>query len=138
MGIDPHAELRNLKHGAGAGERDITAGADLTGLAREQELRVQAELETDGAAAMVKRRAIRLQTVADLYYQAILGAKDPVELDRYVKRYGWLQGSGLRAWQQVADLESKQSRQDITDISRGDNDGPQTRYDNHPDGGAPD
>ena len=123
MGIDPHAELRNLKHGAGAGERDITAGADLTGLAREQELRVQAELEMDGSAMMVKRRAIRLQAVSDLYYMAILGAKDPVELDRYVKRFGWLQASSLRAWQQVADLEAKQSRQDITDILRGGTDG---------------
>jgi hypothetical protein len=107
------------KHGAGAAENAITAGTDMTGLAREQELRVQAELEIDGAAAMVKRRAIRLQTVSDLYYQAILGAKDPVELDRYVKRYGWLQASSLRAWSQVADLESKQRSQDITDILRG-------------------
>lgn len=111
----------SFKHGGAAAERAITKGDDFTGLAQQTEQQVSAELETEGAAGIVRRSAIRLQTVSDLYYQAILGATDIEKLDAYAKRWGWLQGSALRAWAQVRELEKQESPQDITDILRGTN-----------------
>jgi hypothetical protein len=108
-----------LKHGGAAAERALSTGDDFTGLARETEKQVTAELEAEGIEALVRRDAIRLQTVSDLYYQAILGAADMDRLDVLVKRWGWIQASTLRAWQQVHELEKKQSKRDITDLLGG-------------------
>jgi len=106
----------NLKHGAGAAEVALTAGTDFTGLAREAELKVAAELETEGARAVYVKRTARLQACSDLYWQAICGAKDMVTLDRYVQRWAWLQASALRATQQVIEFERQQPGEDITDL----------------------
>lgn len=115
----------NLKHGAAAGERAITTGASLTGMAQVAENAVADELVTQGITAIVIKRATRLQAVSDLYYQAILGATDLDRLDVLVKRYGWLQASSLRAWLQVREMEkdngSKTRAIDVLNAVRGDN-----------------
>lgn len=118
MARDPKAAERALKHGAGAGEVALTKREPFTGMAKLAENQVTDELETDGLAAIVRRDAIRLQTVADLYYAAILGATDIEQLDTYVKRFGWIAGSALRAWAQVRELEKQKNTQDITQILR--------------------
>lgn len=104
------------QHGAGSGEVAITKGTDFTGLAKAAEERVTDELEVEGLAAIVRRDAIRLQTVADLYYAAILGAENIEKLDTYVKRYGWIAGSALRAWQQVREYEKREQVRDAADV----------------------
>lgn len=111
----PMAE-RALKHGAGAGENAITAGDSFTGMAAEQEQRVLDELEVKGISSIVRRDAIRLQTVADLYYAAILGADSIEKFDTYVKRYGWICGSALRAWQHVREIEKQETQRDVHDV----------------------
>ena len=97
-------------HGAAAGERALSTGANFTGLAVAAEEQVRAELANDGITSIVRRDAIRLQTVADLYYAAILGADSLDKLDSLVKRFGWIAASTLRAWQQVRAEEDAAGR----------------------------
>jgi tRNA U34 5-carboxymethylaminomethyl modifying enzyme MnmG/GidA len=94
-----------LKHGGEAALAELKADKALTGLAAEVEAQVRAELETVGRAEIVTNAAIRLETVARLYWNALqqaAEANDVKRLDTYVKRFGWLQTAALRAWQQVA------------------------------------
>ena len=93
-----------LKHGGEAAIKALQAGKPLTGLAYEAEQAVIAELQAGGVEQIVRRDAIQLQSVADLFLSAVHKAADEGDipaLDRYVARYGWLTGVSLRAWQQV-------------------------------------
>jgi hypothetical protein len=99
-----------LKHGGEAALAELKADKALTGLAAEVEQQVRAELETVGRAEIVTNAAIRLETVARLYWNALqqaAEANDVKRLDTYVKRFGWLQTAALRAWQQVAQEQDK-------------------------------
>jgi hypothetical protein len=93
-----------IKHGGAAGESALSTGEPLRGLAAAAEQEVAAELADNGSYSMIEHTAIRLQAVANLYYDAIQKAADNNDLkalDHYVARYGWLAGSALRAWAQV-------------------------------------
>ena len=96
----------NLVHGGEAAVKAIQKGDELTGLARNAELAVYAELEASGRYVIVVRNAARLQAAADLYWNAVAKAAQDGNLealDKYIKRYGWLASSSLRAWAQVKD-----------------------------------
>lgn len=102
-----------VKHGGEAALDRIKAGDALTGPAREAELAVTDELNTNGRRSLVVRNATRLQAACDLFWQAVTGAaerQDLQALDRYVARFGWLAGASLRAWAQVA-AEEKEAGQ---------------------------
>jgi hypothetical protein len=93
-----------LKHGGAAALEKVKRGQPFIGLAAAEEQRVIAEYELTGVLELEKQTAIRLQTVQNLYWDAINKAAqdgDLVALDRYVARYGWLAGVSLRAWAQV-------------------------------------
>jgi len=107
-------ERRALKHGGEAAVKAIQKGQPMTGPAREAELAVYEELETAGRHSLVRRNAARLQAAADLYWGAISKLMQDVnerggipadvvivKLDKYIKRFGWLAGASLRAWEQV-------------------------------------
>lgn len=110
-----------LKHGAGGAELMLTSGADFTGVAREAELAVHSEIETTSIEEVFRKRAARLQACADLYWGAILGAQGMEKLDNYVKRWGWIQASALRALDRVREFERSADRLDVTDMLRSDN-----------------
>ena len=96
------------KHGGESAVRDLVAGTPLRGPAREAELAVIDELDAQGRYELVRRNAVRLQACADLFWHAITGAaerQDLSELDKYIKRFGWLTGASLRAWAQVKEEE---------------------------------
>lgn len=99
-----------LKHGGSGAETRLTKGREFVGVARETEIAVTQELESDGLAGVYRKRALRLQTVSDLYYQAILGAENIDDLDKFVKRYGWLQASALRSLVMLKELEKDQDQ----------------------------
>jgi len=88
-------------NGAASAERALSTGAPLKEQAAEMAVTVEAELEQQGVDSLAKRGAIRLQAVADLYFAAIQGTDNVERLDQLVKRWGWIQNSALRAWQQV-------------------------------------
>ncbi len=94
-----------VKHGGEAGIKALAAGEPLTGLAKQAEDGARDRLEIDGRAAVVRENAIRLQAVADLFYNAVQKAANEGNLallDRYSQRYGWLAMSALRALAQLA------------------------------------
>lgn len=117
-----------LKHGGAGALKQIQDGKPFTGLAAAEEQRVQTEYELAGRLELEKQTAIRLQTVQNLYWDAINKAAqdgDLIALDRYVARYGWLAGVSLRAWDQVGKGEKKLNKKSIIEILQqkgGDND----------------
>ena len=105
-----------VKHGAAGAEKRITTGESFIGLAAETERSITAEMQTLGVDSIIERSAIRLQTVADLYYAAILGAKDLPALDVLVKRYGWVAASALRAMALVRETKKDAGRVNPLDV----------------------
>ncbi len=110
----PYAGYGNTnaqKHGGEAGIKSLTSGCPLVGLAHESEERVKAELKQIGAAGLLERSAVRLQSVADLFYSALEAATqadDIAALDRFATRYGWLQSSAARLWLELRKNDGKQ------------------------------
>lgn len=99
-----------LKHGGAAAEKAIQHDQPFSGLAKVRQDEVIAELERQGVDAIIERNAIRLQTAADLYFEALKKAAqdgDEKRFDSYVGRFGWLTAKTLLAWGNV-----KQSRKD--------------------------
>lgn len=92
------------KHGGSAAIMHIQNGQPFTGLARSEEQHVRNQLEEVGRSEVVLENAVRLQTAANLYWQAIVKSAEDgnlAVLDKFVARYGWLAGAALRAWAQV-------------------------------------
>ena len=99
------------KHGGAAAVKALQQERPFAGLAQAEETAVIAELAAQGRGAIVEKNAVRLQTCANLYYNAFIKAIEEGKLDQaeqYIKIYGWLVGASLRAWAQVKDEESKQ------------------------------
>jgi hypothetical protein len=93
-----------MKHGGAGALLRIEKGQPFLGAALEAQKDVETRLESAGLETLVEENAIRIQTVTDLYYQAVLKAAqdgDTAAFDRYVARYGWIAGVTLRAWAQV-------------------------------------
>ena len=94
----------NTRHGGSGGIAKLTSGEPLVGLAAESARQVEAELATDGRAAIVERAAVRLEAVARLFYNAIMAATEAGDFDKlalYAQRHGWLQARALSAWEQL-------------------------------------
>lgn len=107
----PVGNLKAQTHGGGAGIAKLASGEPFTGLAAEQEKAVRALVGFAGRQTVMFDNAIRLQTVADLYYAAAKKAFDSGDFDKIdavVKRYGWLSTAALRAWSAVGMEEEKQ------------------------------
>lgn len=93
-----------VQHGGAGAVKAIREGRAFTGLAAEAEREVQADLDSEGRTFLVLELARRLHTCARLYYGALQAAVDKGDLealDRYARRFGWLAGASLRAWEQV-------------------------------------
>ncbi len=113
-----------IKHGAEGAIRRISEGKPFIGLAKDEQKAVEAELQANGQAEIVKRDAIRLQSCLNLYFNAVEKAAadgDLAAFDRYISRFGWLSGVTLRAWSQVAINDKSATKYDpstILDIYR--------------------
>jgi hypothetical protein len=93
-----------VKHGGEGAIKRIQAQKPLIGLAAHELESVKNVLETSGPAALIKADAEKLQTVCNLFWDAVVKAAqegDIPALDRYVARFGWLSGVTLRALAQV-------------------------------------
>lgn len=101
----------NEIHGGAAAQKALAAGAPFTGLAAQEEQQVRGDLEEQGRAPLVEELAVRLHTVARLYYGACLAAADAGDLQAlhgHVSKFGWLAGAALRAWEQHRKEEASQ------------------------------
>ena len=108
--MNEHPETAALKHGGEAAIKRLADGQPFTAMALERQGQVEVELADSGVDAIIERNAVRLQTAADLYFDALLkAAQDGNEklFDGYVGRFGWLTGKTLLAWAQVR--ESRKS-----------------------------
>ena len=91
-------------------ERALEKGAPFRGLALVKEAEVEAELELDGVDALLVRDAVRLQTVTDLYYDAILCASSRGNLktlDRYLTRHASLTARAMAAWETIREMQRR-------------------------------
>ena len=115
------------EHGGYGAALKLTKGEPLVGLAREAELAVYAEVETQGRRAVVVRNAARLQAACDLFWNAVSKSAqdgDLQALDRYIARFGWLASASLRAWAQVkteSQADDGPSAAQVLDSMRGGN-----------------
>ena len=97
----PVKRVRKPVHGGAQAVKAITRGAEFTGVPEMRETEVRKELADQGRPAIVERNAVRLQTAADLYFDATVKAMqdgDMYKADGYIKVYGWLASAALRAW----------------------------------------
>lgn len=63
---------------------------------------VLADMETDGAAGSVKKQALRLSTAAELLWKHM--SSDSEQFNKYLKSWGWLVNSSIRAMREYAAL----------------------------------
>ena len=97
-------EKISVNHGGGAARAALSKGAPFTGMANARQDEVIAELENGGLESIVERNAIRLQTAADLYFDALVKAANDgneEKIDSYVRSFGWLSGKVIVAWEAV-------------------------------------
>ena len=92
------------KHGAAGAVDALIHGREFTprGLAKQAD--VELELEERGIDAILERSAVRLQTVSDLFYDAIQAAAQSNDVDRIdhlSQRFGWIQSKAVLAWKEV-------------------------------------
>ena len=102
-----------LKYGGEGAIKRISEGKPLLGIAAEEEKAVTAELADKGVSDIVRADAVKLQAAANLYWNAVMKAAqdgDINALDRYVARFGWIQGVTLRAWMQVRNDEKDKAK----------------------------
>lgn len=107
--------MSNVKHGGEAAIKLLTAEQPLVGVAAEFESAAIEELEKTSIASLLKARAIRHLAVADLYYAAIAGADNLENMDRLVRRYGWLNSAAHRQLLAVNEMEQAND-DDILDL----------------------
>lgn len=109
--------MNAVTHGGESGVRAIHTGEPFRGPALAMQQQVEAQLETEGVDEVVRLAAIRLESVARLFYDAFLAAvdaKDDKKINGYSQRYGWLQFRALQAWEKVKKQE-KESLDDLLD-----------------------
>ena len=106
----PVGNVNGQQFGHRGAEKALQKGEPFRGLALVKEQQVSAELELDGVKALLIRDAIRLQTVADLYYDAILCAEQQGKiktLDRYLKSHAGLTARAMQAWGIIRELQQQ-------------------------------
>jgi hypothetical protein len=106
------------KHGGRAAITAVHDGTEFTGLAIAKESEVVIELDTLGVEPIEQRAAVRLQTISDLFYDAIQAAAqrgDMEKINEYTKRFGWIQSKALVAWAAVK-ANRKQNRGQLANV----------------------
>jgi len=105
------------QHGGAGALKAREQGHPFAGLAAIRAQEIGLQLEQTGPDAFIKQNAVSLQTISDLYLDAIKKASengDQVKIDSYVKVWGWLVSSALRAMLEVRKLESERAKGKVT------------------------
>ena len=101
----PKENQNATKHGGAGALRQYSNGEPFSGLAAKRAEEVRKDYEANGAAPQIAAAAIMLQTIADLYMDAIFKASqdnNQATIDSYVKVFTWVQNSATRAWIEVS------------------------------------
>ena len=75
------------------------------------EAAVVADAVENGAISQVHRRAIRLQTAVELLWRHMQG--NPEQFRSYLKSWGWLCNSSIRAWRELESLRRTEAVDDV-------------------------
>jgi hypothetical protein len=125
-GGGPVGNSKATIHGGAGALKRLREGQDFIGMAHDTQERIKAELIASGPGELIRRDAMGLQTCTDLYFDAIIAAFEKGELDQanaYIKVYGWLVSSSLRAWLAVRAIDKEGSRTNVIDYLKGGNNG---------------
>lgn len=96
------------KHSGESGVKALTTGQPLAGVALGIRADLDIEIAKYGMVAVLEERARRHQTVADLFYQLILGCKDIESLRKLEHRFSNLSNSAAKQFERVIRLEREQ------------------------------
>lgn len=128
--IPKHAgNINAQKHGGAGAVYKIKTNQPFTGLASEVEKQLTVDLANEGPTALLTKDLIRIHTAAELYWQAIMGAAEAGNMQKfegYCKTYGWLATAGARLLGQLAATNGKEAPTKAIDVlkslNRGNND----------------
>ena len=65
------------------------------------------DMQADGPAGSVKKQALRLSTAAELLWKHM--SSDPEQFNKYLKSWGWLVNSSIRAMREYSALNKTHS-----------------------------
>ena len=99
-----------LRHGGAAGVKALSKGEPFKGVLYDIESNVRAELADVGISGLIERDAVRLQVVSDCYWAAVMGAEDPDKMTAYLRVWGWLHNSTIRALVELQKAKTAQDR----------------------------
>jgi len=69
------------------------------------------DADEGGSISQVRQQAIRFQTPAELLWRHMQG--NPEQFKPYLKSWGWLRNSAIRAWREVESLRRSAAVDDM-------------------------
>jgi hypothetical protein len=112
--------MTNEMHGGAIAVKKLSTGQEFTGLARIAQDDVEARLSFDGIEGELERDATRLQAVSDIYYATFCKATenhDTESATSYLKVWGWIHNSAIRAWTAAAKYKKQTRQGDVVDAA---------------------
>jgi len=109
--------VTKLIHGGAKALWDFQRDREFTGLAYDKQQEIQATYESAGPAALIVKNAVRLQTINELYYDAVMKAandKDVEYMTSLLKVWGWVVNSSIRALELAHKLDKPDHTAAIT------------------------
>ena len=107
----PAQALNSATHGAYSYLSRSSKNMPLSADVARVEADVVADAEENGAVSQVERQAVRLQTAAELLWRHMQG--NPEQFKSYLKSWGWLCNSSIRAWRELETLRRSAAVDDV-------------------------
>jgi len=108
-----------VKHGIDGAIKRASEGKPFIGLAAEEEKAVIADIDQMGIAGLKKSNAIRLQTIQNLIWNALVKAlqdNDLATAERYMRLQGWLSSKVRDGWKDVLEDLKQDDHKDAVDV----------------------
>ena len=116
----PEGTINRQTHGGAAGQKAITKGEPLRGLALDARRAIDGEYERVGALGILLRNTKDRQAVSDCYLAAIMACDDVDKMHTYVRAWNTLEAGASRNWLAILASEKKQPmRTDYIEVNDG-------------------
>ena len=107
----PGQAMNSSTHGAYSYLSRSAKNMPLSADVARVEADVVADAEENGAVSQVERQAVRLQTAAELLWWHM--QSNPEQFKSYLKSWGWLCNSSIRAWRELETLRRSAAVGDV-------------------------
>ena len=107
----PGQALNSATHGANSYLARSAENRPLSADVARVEADVVVDAEENGAVSQVERQAVRLQTAAELLWRHM--QSNPEQFKSYLKSWGWLCNSSIRAWRELETLRRSAAVGDV-------------------------